>query len=55
MSVAAGRWVMVASVAVPFWNLGRACMEAVGGEGALGDAVLHSPLRIERLVDFVGR
>ena len=31
------------------------CTEAEGGEGALGDAVLHSPLRIERLVDVIGR
>ena len=32
-----------------------AYMEAEGGEGALGDAVLHPPLRIERLVDVIGR
>ena len=31
-----------------------AYVEAEGGEGALGDAVLHSPLRIERLVDIIG-
>ena len=27
--------------------------EAEGGEGVLGDAVLHSPLRIKRLVDVI--
>ena len=32
-----------------------AYMEAEGGEGPLGDAVLHFPLRIERLVDVIGR
>ena len=31
-----------------------AYVEAEGGEGALGDAVLHSPLGIERLVDVIG-
>ena len=30
-----------------------AYVEAEGGEGTLGDAVLHSPLRIERLVDVI--
>ena len=30
-------------------------MEAEGGEGPLGNAVLHFPLRIERLVDVIGR
>ena len=47
-----GCWLQVLHFHSEIW---AACMEAEGGEGALGDAVLHSPLRIARLVDVIGR
>ena len=46
-----GYWLPVLHFHSEVW---AAEMEAEGGEGALGDAVLHSPLRIERLVDVIG-
>ena len=47
-----GYWLPVLHFHSEIW---AACAEAEGGEGALGDAVLHSPLRSERLVDVIGR
>ena len=47
-----GCWLPVLHFHSEIW---AACMEAEGGEGALGDAVLHSPVRFERPVDVIGR
>ena len=45
-------WLPVLHFLSEIW---AAHVEAEGGEGALGDAVLHSPLRSERPVDVIGR
>ena len=55
MGVAAGAVGIGCQCCISILESGQVFLEAEGGESALAEAVLHSPLRIERLVDVVGR